>query len=68
METFRNAMHGAGLDTGPSTTQIVPVIIGEADKALEVSRKLFDAGLLAVAIRPPTVPAGTARIRSYNFV
>ncbi len=60
---FRNVMHGAGLDTGPSTTQIVPVIIGEADKALKISQELFDAGLLAVAIRPPTVPVGTARIR-----
>ena len=42
---------------------IVPVIIGEASAALEASRALQDQGFLVVAIRPPTVPAGTARLR-----
>ncbi|MDB5437653.1 MAG: 8-amino-7-oxononanoate synthase [Caulobacteraceae bacterium] len=42
---------------------IVPVVIGEADAALACSRALADQGLLVVAIRPPTVPAGTARLR-----
>jgi 8-amino-7-oxononanoate synthase len=42
---------------------IVPVVIGEADAALQASRELEDEGFLVVAIRPPTVPAGTARLR-----
>jgi 8-amino-7-oxononanoate synthase len=42
---------------------IVPVVLGEADRALDAARDLERKGLLAVAIRPPTVPAGTARLR-----
>jgi 8-amino-7-oxononanoate synthase len=42
---------------------IVPVVLGEARAALDASRLLEEHGFLAVAIRPPTVPAGTARLR-----
>ena len=42
---------------------IVPVLLGEAEAALAASRLLEDHGFLVVAIRPPTVPAGTARLR-----
>jgi 8-amino-7-oxononanoate synthase len=42
---------------------IVPVVLGEAKTALEASQMLADEGFLVVAIRPPTVPAGTARLR-----
>jgi len=42
---------------------IVPIVLGEAEAALSASRFLADAGFLAAAIRPPTVPAGTARLR-----
>jgi 8-amino-7-oxononanoate synthase len=62
-ERFRAALHAGGLDTGPSTTQIVPVIAGESEIALELARELVERGVLAVAIRPPTVPPGQARIR-----
>ncbi|HLY57613.1 MAG TPA: 8-amino-7-oxononanoate synthase [Stellaceae bacterium] len=44
-------------------SQIVPVIIGESDAAMEASRRLEEAGFLVTAIRPPTVPEGTARLR-----
>lgn len=44
-------------------SQIVPVILGEAKKALDASKSLEDQGFLVTAIRPPTVPAGTARLR-----
>ena len=42
---------------------IVPIVLGEAEAALAASRRLVDAGFLAAAIRPPSVPAGTARLR-----
>jgi 8-amino-7-oxononanoate synthase len=42
---------------------IVPVLLGEAEAALKASRLLEDHGFLVIAIRPPTVPAGTARLR-----
>jgi 8-amino-7-oxononanoate synthase len=42
---------------------IVPVVIGEAAAAMEASRRLRQAGFLVIAIRPPTVPEGTARLR-----
>lgn len=51
----------AGLPDATST--IVPVIVGEADAALAASRMLEAEGFLVVAIRPPTVPRGTARLR-----
>jgi 8-amino-7-oxononanoate synthase len=46
-----------------ATSSIVPVVIGEAAAALAASRRLEDDGFLVVAIRPPTVPDGTARLR-----
>jgi len=49
--------------TSAPPTTIVPVVIGEAARALAVSRALESAGFLVMAIRPPTVPAGTARLR-----
>ncbi|WP_342163459.1 aminotransferase class I/II-fold pyridoxal phosphate-dependent enzyme [Methylobacterium sp. SD21] len=42
---------------------VVPVLVGDAQKALDLSGKLEAEGFLVVAIRPPTVPAGTARLR-----
>jgi 8-amino-7-oxononanoate synthase len=50
--------------TVPATaTQIVPIVVGSTPRALDLSRRLARAGLLVPAIRPPTVPAGTARLR-----
>jgi len=51
----------AGLPQAQSA--IVPVVIGEAEAALAASQLLVAEGYLAVAIRPPTVPDGTARLR-----
>jgi len=62
-ERFREGAQVHGYDTGASTTQIVPVIVGPADAALALSAKLREAGFWATAIRPPTVPQGTARVR-----
>lgn len=60
---MRADLHAAGLDTGASTTQIVPVILGDEARTLAVARALEDKGFLGIAIRPPTVPLGTSRIR-----
>ncbi|MBF0584817.1 MAG: 8-amino-7-oxononanoate synthase [Magnetococcales bacterium] len=52
-----------GLDTGLSSTQIIPLLLKTEQEALAMSQRLELAGILAVAIRPPTVPAGGSRIR-----
>jgi len=44
-------------------TQIIPILIGDSKKAVDISRKLLDEGVFVQAIRPPTVPKGTARLR-----
>jgi 8-amino-7-oxononanoate synthase len=62
-ERFRARLGDLGLDTCGSTTQIVPVLVGEPETALRLSAGLEARGVLAVAIRPPTVAAGTARLR-----
>jgi 8-amino-7-oxononanoate synthase len=60
---FRSRLASLGLDTCGSSTQIVPLVTGASDAAVALSRALEDASVLAVAIRPPTVPPGTARLR-----
>ena len=62
-QSLRDQLAAAGFDCGPSTTQIVPVLLGDEERALRVATALEDEGLLGVAIRPPTVPPGTARLR-----
>ena len=52
-----------GLDLPEAESAIVPVVLGESARALKASAALEAQGLLAVAIRPPTVPAGAARLR-----
>ena len=47
----------------PSQTPIQPLVIGDSREAAEVSRRLRERGVLVPAIRPPTVPQGTARLR-----
>ncbi len=52
-----------GLRLLASDTQIQPLVVGENQRAMQFAAQLFDAGLWVPAIRPPTVPAGTARLR-----
>ena len=61
---FKQALADAGFDTGSSETPITPILVGEAGRAHEFSRRLFDAGLLATGIGFPTVPEGRARVRT----
>ncbi len=60
---FRAACSALGVAAAPSETAIPPVIVGPAPRTLEVSARLLERGLLIPAIRPPTVPKGTDRIR-----
>jgi glycine C-acetyltransferase len=60
---FKREMQGLGFDTGASATPITPIMLGEAPRAQEFSRKLFDEGVFAMAIGFPTVPRGKARLR-----
>jgi 8-amino-7-oxononanoate synthase len=60
---FRRAALTAAVPLAPSDTPIQPVLLGEAAAALAAQRALEAAGFLVVAIRPPTVPAGAARLR-----
>jgi 8-amino-7-oxononanoate synthase len=60
---LRNAFLEMGPNIGSSTTQIIPIILSDSAKALDISRNLFEAGYFISAIRPPTVPSGTARLR-----
>ncbi len=60
---FRARLAEAGFPDSGSRSQIVPVLVGDNACALRLAARLRDAGVLVVAIRPPTVPAGTARLR-----
>jgi len=62
-ERFRSRLRAAGLDTGGSQSQIVPVLVGGSERTMRLARRLLEGGVVAAAIRPPSVPAGTARLR-----
>lgn len=62
-DRFKSMLAEAGLNVGNSGSQIIPVIVGENDKALSFANLLKERGIKVNAIRPPTVPAGTARLR-----
>ncbi|BBD08060.1 8-amino-7-oxononanoate synthase [Desulfovibrio ferrophilus] len=60
---LRAVLRRLGFDFGPSTTQIIPIMLGANDVALAARDFLMDHGVFAPAIRPPTVPEGTSRLR-----
>jgi 8-amino-7-oxononanoate synthase len=60
---LRTALAAEGLDVGHSETQIVPVAIGDASPAMELSERVLERGVFAQGIRPPTVPEGSSRLR-----
>ncbi len=59
----RGRLAASGLDTMTSQTAIIPIRMPDEATALESSRRLEEEGLLVLAIRPPTVPRGTSRLR-----
>lgn len=62
-EDLRRRLQGEGFDTGTSASQIVPIILGENETALHFAAQLRNSGFAVRAIRPPTVRAGTSRLR-----
>jgi 8-amino-7-oxononanoate synthase len=60
---LRTQLRSAGFDTARSDSQIVPVILGTNERALQFAAQLCERGFAVRAIRPPTVPAGSARLR-----
>lgn len=62
-EKLRNKLSKAGFNTGKSSTQIIPAMTGDSSESVKLSDFLLENGVLATAIRPPTVPRGEARIR-----
>ncbi len=61
---LKAGLEGLGFDIGHSETPITPCIIGDAAKAQEFSRRLYEEGVYAKSIVFPTVPLGTARVRN----
>ena len=60
---FRRALAAEGLDVARSSTQIVPIEVGEAEPTMELCEHLLERGVFAQGIRPPTVPEGSSRLR-----
>ncbi len=60
---FRTRAQQLGLNLMDSITPIQPILIGDTVKAVEISNSLKQQGVIVTAIRPPTVPKGTARLR-----
>ncbi len=62
-DTLRKELKGLDFDSGNSESHIVPIPMANEDRALVAKNILFEAGVLVSAIRPPTVPVGTSRLR-----
>ena len=60
---FKERLTASGFDTMGSETQIVPIFVGPAKTTMEFSSELLQQGLFVQGIRPPTVPAGSCRLR-----
>ena len=60
---FKDRLAAAGFDTMGSETQIVPIFVGPAEATMQFSKELLDEGIFVQGIRPPTVPAGSCRLR-----
>jgi 8-amino-7-oxononanoate synthase len=62
-EELRGELVRQGWNIGASASQIIPVVVGDAERAVQISARLGECGLFVPAIRPPTVPEGEACLR-----
>jgi glycine C-acetyltransferase/8-amino-7-oxononanoate synthase len=62
-DALREELVAEGFHVGDSTTQIIPLVVGDAGLAMRVCELAIERGVFAQAIRPPTVPYGTSRLR-----
>jgi glycine C-acetyltransferase/8-amino-7-oxononanoate synthase len=62
-DAMRDELAREGFEVAGSSTQIVPLVVGDPELAMAVCEQALEAGVFAQAIRPPTVPAGTSRLR-----
>jgi len=62
-ERFSVGAEQVGLQVMPSSSAIQPILVGDSQTAVDISKALLNAGFLVSAIRPPTVPQGSARLR-----
>jgi len=62
-DLFRKLLNSYGFSTGKSSTQIIPLICGSPEATMAFSARLFSEGVYVQGIRPPTVPAGSSRLR-----
>jgi 7-keto-8-aminopelargonate synthetase-like enzyme len=62
-ERLRAGLNALGFTLGNSQSQILPLMVGEATRCMQLSESLLENGVFAQGIRPPTVPAGTSRLR-----
>jgi len=60
---FRSKLREHGFNVPLNNTPIIPLMIGDSTTAVSFSKSLFDEGIFIPAIRPPTVPEGTSRLR-----
>ncbi|MGR3293155.1 MAG: 8-amino-7-oxononanoate synthase [Candidatus Scalindua sp.] len=60
---IKGKLSSLNIDMISSESQIIPILIGDAQKAVEISKLLYKRGILIPAIRPPTVPANSSRLR-----
>ena len=63
-ERYREGLDALGYDTMDSSTCVVPVMIGDEDPTMDLTRELFDRGLFVCPIVHPAVPRGTSRLRT----
>ena len=60
---LKEGLSQLGFNLGNSSSQIIPVLIGSENTTLSLQEELFNRGVWAQAVRPPTIPMGTSRIR-----
>ncbi len=62
-QSLRQTLQQRGWNLAGSESQIIPVVVGDANRTMQFANRLREAGLYVPGIRPPTVPTGTSRLR-----